>query len=277
MTTDILIDGLAFAEGPRWRDDRLYFSDVAAGLVHSVDMAGSLKTEAELPGRFPSGLGWLPDGTLLIAQGDPAAVVRADGSVYADLADVAAFAPNDMIVDTRGRVFVGTCDIAGIATGAPSPGQLIQVDPDGAVTVVDADMRFPNGPVVTPDGNTLIVAETFGNGLMAFDVSGDGPARNKRQWASVPGSVPDGICLDAEGAVWFADALGQKTVRVREGGEVTAEVAPQQACFACTLGGDDMRTLFILTGAFTAPEQNLRNRPGRIEFVTVDVPGAGSP
>ena len=276
MTTEILIDGLAFAEGPRWRDGRLYFSDVPAGMVHSVDTAGNLKTEAEIDG-FPSGLGWLPDGTLLIARGAPAAIVRADGSVYADLSDVAAFPPNDMIVDPRGRVFVGTCDIGGIGSGAPSPSQLIQVDPDGTVTVVDGDMRFPNGPVVTPDGDTLIVAETFGAGLKAFDISGDGPARDKRQWAAVDGSLPDGICLDAEGAVWFADALGQKAVRVKEGGEVLGEVVPQQACFACTLGGEDMRTLFIITGAFVAPEENLRNRPGRIEFTTVDVPGGGSP
>lgn len=276
MSTEILIDGLAFAEGPRWRNDRLYFSDVPAGTVHSVDTAGSLKTEAEV-GGFPSGLGWLPDGTLLIARGDPAAIVRADGSVYADLSDIATFPPNDMIVDSRGRVFVGTCDIGGISTGAPSTSQLIQVDPDGAITVVDPEMRFPNGPVVTPDGTTLIVAETFGAGLQAFDIDGDGPARNKRPWAGVPGSVPDGICLDAEGAVWFADALGQKAVRVNQDSEVLAEVATPQPCFACTLGGDDMRTLFIITGAFVAPEENLRNRPGRIEFTTVDVPGSGSP
>jgi len=271
--TDILVDGLAFAEGPRWRDGRLYFSDVPAGKVHTVDMDGRVETVAEIDGG-PSGLGWLSDGTLLIARGTPAAIVRADGSVYADLSEVATFPCNDMIV-WNDRVFVGTCDIAGIP--APADTQLIEVDPDGKVHVVDGEMHFPNGPVVTPDGSTLIVAETFGQGLKAFDVSGDGPARNKRQWATVDGSVPDGICLDAEGAVWYADAIGQSVVRVREGGDVVERIATEQPCFACTLGGPDMTTLFVITGAFVAPEENLRNRPGRIERYQVEVPGTGSP
>lgn len=277
MDLSVLVDGLAFAEGPRWRDGRLYFSDVAADEVLSVDLDGKVEQVAQIDG-LPSGLGWLPDGTLLVARGNPAAImaVSPDGEVrvHADLSGMASFGCNDMVVDVQGRAFVGTCDIAGIPT--PAVSELIMVEPDGTATVVDAEMRFPNGSVITPDGSTLIVAETFGAGLMAFDLGPDG-ATNKRQWASVPGSLPDGICLDAEGAVWFADPIGNAAVRVREGGEVVQRVDTGQACFACTLGGDDMRTLFVLTGNFVPPAQNLADRPGRIEMVQVDVPGTGSP
>ncbi|MDQ1439021.1 MAG: hypothetical protein QOK43_2650 [Acidimicrobiaceae bacterium] len=276
--TETLLDGLAFAEGPRWRTDRLYFSDVAAGLVLSVDLAGNTKTVAEIDGG-PSGLGWLPDGSLLVARGNPAQILRidADGeaSIHADLTAMATFPCNDMVVDQTGRAWVGTCDVGGIP--APAPSQLIQVEPDGTAVVVDGSMRFPNGSVVTPDGATLIVAETFGAGLMAFTIDPEGPARDKRQWATVEGSLPDGICLDAEGAVWFADPVANAAVRVREGGEVVERVPTEQGCFACTLGGEDGRTLFLLTGELAPPEQNLRNRPGRIETVRVAVPGAGSP
>lgn len=271
--TDILVDGLGFGEGPRWRNGRLYFTDVAANTIHSVGLDGDRETIAHIDGQ-PSGLGWLSDGTLLIARAYPAAIVRADGSVYADLSDIAAFGCNDMVV-YNDRVFVGTCDFAGIP--APQPSQLIEVDAEGKAHVVDDAMRFPNGSVVTDDGRTLVVAETFGAGLQAFDISGGGPASGKRQWAAVEGSLPDGICLDAEGAVWFADALGQSVVRVREGGDVVARIATERPCFACTLGGPDMRTLFVVTGAFAPHEENLRNRPGRIDMFHVEVPGVESP
>jgi sugar lactone lactonase YvrE len=277
MTTSVLVEGLAFAEGPRWRGDRLWFSDVPAGEVGSVGLDGDRQVVAEIDGG-PSGLGWLPDGTLLVARGIPAAVmaVSPSGEVteYADLSGVATHPPNDMLVDPDGRVWLGTCDIGGIPT--PAATQLICVDTDGAVSVVDAAMRFPNGTVLTPDGRTLVVAETFGSGLQAFTVE-DGRAGAKRQWAEVPGSYPDGICLDAEGAVWFADAIGQAAVRVREGGEVVDRVEVEQGCYACTLGGPDLRTLFLCTGQFGPPEQSLANRIGRIETVTVEVAGSGSP
>ncbi|HEV7886211.1 MAG TPA: SMP-30/gluconolactonase/LRE family protein [Acidimicrobiales bacterium] len=279
MGTTVLVDGLAFAEGPRWRHGRLYFSDVAADEVLSVDMAGGLERVAEVEGG-PSGLGWLPDGTMLIVRSEPAAVLALslDGGLrtHADLSGLASFPANDMVVDSTGRAFVGCCDIAGIATGAPSVSELLCVLPDGTVSVVDAEMRFPNGSVVTPDGTTLIVAETFGQGLAAFALDGDaiGP---KRAWATVAGSIPDGICLDAEGAVWFADPLSRAAVRVREGGEVLDRVETENGCFACTLGGDDGRTLFLLTGQLVAPEQNRKERIGQIETTLVEVPGAGSP
>jgi sugar lactone lactonase YvrE len=155
--------------------------------------------------------------------------------------------------------------------------QLLCIDLDGSVSVVDDAMRFPNGSVVTPDGGTLIVAETFGSCLTAFSIDTDGRAIGKREWARVPGSFPDGICLDAEGAVWFADALGQAAIRVREGGAVVDRVEVDQNCFACTLGGQDGRTLFLLTGEFGPPDDALAKRLGRIELVSVEVPGSGSP
>jgi sugar lactone lactonase YvrE len=278
MDRQVLLDGLAFAEGPRWRHGRLYFSDVPTGEVLSVDLDGKRQVVASIEG-LPSGLGWLPDGTLLIARMEPPAVlaVSPDGAqrVHADLTGLASFPLNDMVVDADGRAWVGSCDGAGIP--APSASELVFVAPDGTASVADSAMRFPNGSVVTPDGRTLIVAETFGQGLVAFDIAEDGTVANKRPWAEVPGSLPDGICLDVEGAVWFADALAQSFVRVAEGGEVLQRIEVGYGAFACTLGGEDMRTLFLLLGRFPPGAASLVDRPGRIEMVTVDVPGTGSP
>jgi sugar lactone lactonase YvrE len=278
MDPQVLIDGLAFAEGPRWRDGRLYFSDVPTGEVLSVDLDGKREVVASIDG-LPSGLGWLPDGTLLISRMEPQAVlaVSPDGAqrVHADLTGLARFPLNDMVVDAAGRAWVGSCDGAGIPS--PSTSELLFVAPDGTASVADSAMRFPNGSVVTPDGRTLIVAETFGQGLVAWDIAEDGALGEKRVWAEVPGSLPDGICLDVEGAVWFADALAQSFVRVAEGGEVLQRIEVGSAAFACTLGGEDMRTLFLLLGRFPPGAASLVDRPGRIETVTVAVPGTGSP
>jgi sugar lactone lactonase YvrE len=274
----VLVDGRGFLEGPRWRLDRLWFSDVASGEVLATDMDGRCELVAAIEGA-PSGLGWLPDGTLLVARGTPAALlaVSTTGSItqYADLSSVAAFPPNDMVVDPSGRAWLGTCDVAGIP--APSVSQLLCVGTDRSVSVVDDQMRFPNGSVVTADGTTLIVAETFGSALTAFTIGADGVAATKRDWAQVPGSFPDGICLDEEGAVWFADAAGRAALRVHEGGEVVDRVDVDQGCFACTLGGPDGRTLFVLTGELRPPHEALVNRRGRIEMFTVAVAGSGSP
>ncbi len=277
MSTSVLVDGLAFAEGPRWRGDRLWFADVAAGEVLSVGLDGDVTLVARIDGG-PSGLGWLPDGTLLVSRGDPASVmaVLPNGEVreHSDLRAIAKGAPNDMVVDREGRAWLGTCDIAGIPT--PAMTQLLCVLPDGACQVVDSRMRFPNGSVITPDGSTLIVAETFGAGLQAFSIDGD-HVGSKRQWAEVPGAYPDGICLDEEGAVWFADAVGRAAVRVREGGEILDRVPTEQGCYACTLGGPDGRTLFLCTGEFGPAARSREQRRGRIETATVAVGGSGSP
>lgn len=278
MKPTVLLDGLAFGEGPRWRNDRLWFCDVHAGEVATVDMKGRRTNIAAIDGA-PAGLGWLPDGTLLVTRGRPAAImaVTTDGLVfeYVDLTPVTTFVPNDMVVDTYGRAWVGTCDIGGTEITALS--QLLRIDIDRSVSVADAAMRFPNGAVVTRGGDTLIVAETLGSGMTAFTLGSDGRATGKRTWALVPGSFPDGICLDAEGAVWFADPLARAAIRVREHGEVIGRVDTDLGCFACTLGGPDGRTLFLVTGELAEPETARTNRRGRIETVTVNVPATGSP
>jgi sugar lactone lactonase YvrE len=281
----LVIDGLTFAEGPRWRDGWLYFSDLQRwqddrpGRVLAVDVDGTLRTVVErLPGGPPSGLGWLPDGRLLVVATESRELVTVDedGAIeqYADLSGLTDFPLNDMVVDGRGAAYVGSCDIAGMPEPAISP--LVVVHPDRRAEVGDAAMRFPNGSVVTPDGGTLIVAETYGEGLAAFTIGADGSLSGRREWARVPGTYPDGICLDAQRRVWFADARGRACVLVAEGGEVVDRVETQDRVFACTLGGPDGTTLFLLTGALPG-RLPADARPGRIYAHEVSVPGAGSP
>jgi sugar lactone lactonase YvrE len=278
MQGTVVVDGLGFPEGPRWRDGRLWFSDMA-GRVVVVEPDGSTRTVVEdIPGGPPSGLGWLPDGRLLMVatEGRSLLALEPDGtlSTHADLSGVASFGCNDMVVDAQGRAYVGCCDIAGIPQ--PSPSAVIVVHPDGRAEVGDAEMRFPNGSVITPDGTTLIVAETFGQCLTAFSIDADGTIGDKREWAAVPGMLPDGICLDQEGCVWFADATGNACVRVAEGGEVRDRIDTDQGAFACTLGGDDGRTLFAMTSSWPIPTA-VEDRKGQVVAYEVEVPGTGSP
>lgn len=273
-TPVLLLDDLAFPEGPRWHDGRLWFSDVLAGEVVAVGLDGRRETIVEVP-ALPSGLGWLPDGRLLVVSVDDRRLLRLEdeGLVeHADLHALASFGCNDMVVDAAGRAWVGACDNAGIP--APALSELLVVDPDGTARVVDAAMAFPNGAVVTPDQSTLIVAETFGARLTAFSLDGEGAATDRRVWADLGGGVPDGIALDAEGAVWYADPVANECVRVREGGEVLDRVATPQPCFACALGGPEGTTLFLLTSGSTDHVRNRAERPGRISTVDVAVPAA---
>ena len=272
-TPQLLLDGLAFPEGPRWHDGRLWFSDVLSAEVLAVDLEGAVETIVAVP-ALPSGLGWLPDGRLLVVSVDDRRVLRLEGAdlvEHADLSGLASFGCNDMVVDATGRAWVGCSDNAGMPT--PSPSELLLVEPDGRSSVVDPALAFPNGAVVTPDQTTLIVAETFGARLTAFTIDGDG-ARDRRTWADLAGGVPDGIALDAEGAIWYADPLRSECVRVREGGEVLDRIATPQPCFACALGGPDGTTLFLLTSGSTDHVRNRAERPGRISTVEVEVPGA---
>jgi len=292
--SEVLVDGCHFTEDPRWRGDRLWFSDFYGHAVHSTGMGGDDRVEVALDDQ-PSGLGWLPDGRLLIVSMTERKVVRRepDGSIvdHADLSGIATFWCNDMLVDPQGRAYVGHFGFdldaylaehgeAGVlAQPGPPSAHVILVHPDGAFEVAAADMRFPNGTVLTPDGRTLIVAETLALRLTAFDVADDGRLSNRRVWADLSSQLvpPDGICLDAEGAVWAANALGPTCVRVVEGGEITDRAEFSQNVFACTLGGPDATTLF----ACTAPDSNADHRRAepraRIETVTVAVPGSGSP
>ncbi len=276
----VLLDGLGFAERPRWHEGRLWFSDMGTGQVRTVDLEGRAEVVLDVAGR-PSGLGWLPDGRLLVVSMADRRVLRRehDGTVveHADLAGLASFDCNDMVVDGRGRAWVGNAGFdLSVRPLQVHPAQIVLVTPDGLARVVDDEVVFPNGAVVTPDGSTLVVAETFGQRLTAFTIAADGSLARRRVFADLSGSAPDGICLDAEGAVWVADATGDACLRVREGGEVVDRVDTGRGCFACMLGGPDRRTLFLLTAeGFRGAA--IRRRTGAIEAVAVEVPGAGWP
>ena len=273
-----LVDGLHFPECPRWREDRLWFSDMHGHRVMTVDAAGRTAVVAGLATQ-PAGLGWTTDGQLLAVSMVDRRLQRLDGGrweLVADLSGLASFWCNDMVVDACGRAYVGTFgfDLDG---GEPfAPGEIILVEPDGTARIVADDLRFPNGTVITPDGRTLIVAETMAPALRAYDVAADGGLTNPRQWAALD-VVPDGTCLDAEGAVWVASPLTSEVVRMAEGGAVLQRVTVSNHAFACMLGGPDRRTMFVLTADYSIPEYCRSHATGGIETLTVDVPGAGLP
>jgi sugar lactone lactonase YvrE len=275
-----LASGFGFVEGPRWHGGRLYVSDMGARRVLALGLDGDAEEVCVVEER-PSGLGWLPDGRMLVVSMGDRRVLRlepgGDLVEHADLSSLASAPCNDMVVDGRGNAYVGNPGYDMRNPPDPLPtAELVLVRPDGSAEVVDRSLRFPNGPAVTPDGRTLIVAETMAARLSAFDIADDGTLGDRRTYADLPGRSPDGIALDAEGAVWVADATGGACVRVREGGKVTDVVDTGRGCFACALGGPDRRTLFLLTGdGFTG--EAIRRRTGAIEAVEVDVPGAGIP
>jgi len=276
-------DGLRFPEGPRWHDGRLWFSDMHGMEVRSLDPdTGAQRVELEVPGQ-PSGLGWRPDGTLLVvSMTDRRLLAVRDGRAeeVADLSGVAPHHCNDMVVDARGNAYVGNF---GFDLHDPDADQrttsLVLVTVDGEVRVVADELFFPNGCVITPDGDTLVVGESFSGWLTAFSIAGDGSLHDRREWAKVRGAVPDGICLDAEGAVWMASPISHQVLRVAEGGEVLDEVrtSDERQPFACMLGGADRRTLFVCTAFTSEPQAARAARAGRIEAVDVAVPGAGLP
>lgn len=276
--TKVLVDGLAFGEGPRWHEGKLWFSDMHDHKVMTVDLNGKTETVVEVP-ALPSGLGWLPDGRLLIVSITDRRLLRLDPdglSVAADLGKL-ALACNDMVVDNQGRAYIGSYEYT-LQTYKPgAPAWIILVTPDGDVRVVADEIDGPNGTVITPDGHTLIVAESFAAQLTAFDIEPDGSLTGRRAWAQVEGAMPDGICLDAEGAIWVAPSNSAEVLRVLEGGEVTHRIRVSTTAFACMLGGPERGTLFIMTADTFNPEEARAKRSGRIETVKVDVPGAGLP
>lgn len=277
--TEVLIDGLTFPEGPRWHDGRLWFSDFYSHRVIAADADGVAETIVEVPGQ-PSGLGWLPDGRLLVVSMTDRKLMRLEAGglvVHAGLSGIATFHCNDMVVDSVGRAYVGNFG-SDYSTGEPlQAAKLARVDPDGRVSVAAEGLMFPNGAVITPDGGTLIIGETFARCLTAFDRDAGGTLTNRRTWADLDPHFPDGICLDAEGAIWVADPRGNAVVRVAEGGAILQMVSTgDRGAFACMLGGDDGRTLFICTAAGSG-EAAAARRSGRIEFTRVDAPHAGWP
>ncbi len=285
-TATVVTNGLYFGECPRWHDGRLWYSDFFDGKVSSIDESGDRRVEVEVPGE-PAGLGWLPDGRLLIVNRTERSLWRRepDGTLvtHGTLTPWATWHGNDMVVDAKGRAYCGNFgfDLDALYDQKPGitvgPTSVIRVDPDGTSHEAAAGIDFPNGTVVTPDGRTLIIAESMGLKLTAFDVEDDGTLTNRRVWAPLEGVAPDGICLDAEGAVWVANALGAECVRVAEGGEVLDRVVTTQPCFACMLGGADRRTLYMVTAPSSAASQRRGERAGNIEQARVEVAGAGLP
>jgi sugar lactone lactonase YvrE len=287
--TRVLAEGIYFGEGPRWRDGRLWFSDFYAKAVKSVSLAGDLRTEFELDDR-PSGLGWTPDGAMLIVSMTKRSVLKRTSdvmSVHADLSSLAAFHCNDMVVDAHGRAWVGNfgfdLDAALAARGVPAviadhpTACIARVDPDGSVSTAADDMHFPNGTVITPDGKTLIVGETLGGALTAFDIGANGELTNRRLWASTWPRVPDGIALDANGHIWIANPIAPECALIAEGGEVVEVIDTGQPCYACMLGGEDGRTLFMLTATSSDAHQAAASATGKLMIATVDSPHAGWP
>lgn len=229
----------------------------------------------------PSGLGWLPDGQLLVVSMIDRSVLRYDGEHlhrHADLSGLASYHCNDMVVDAGGRAYVGNFGFDLHSGASPVPAALVCVEPDGSARVVADDLMFPNGAVITPDGGTLIVAESFGARLTAFDIEENGDLTRRRVWAELPrGAVPDGICLDEAGGVWSASPTTSECIRQTEGGEITHRVEVDQGAFACMLGGSSGDTLFILTAESSDPAECARNRTGRIETSPAPYPRAGWP
>ncbi len=275
----ILLDGLTFPEGPRWRDGRLWLSDMHDNRVLTVDLNGRSQTVCEVENQ-PSGLGWLPDGRLLVVSMADRRLLRLEPEglvLHADLSALATYHCNDMVVDGQGRAYVGNFG-SEISEGAtPMAAALILVTPDGDARIVAEDLEFPNGTVITPDGKTLIVGESWGARLTAFDLQPDGSLTNRRVWAELPGALPDGCCIDAESAIWVASPITREVIRVNEGGEVTQRVATEQMAIACMLGGEDRKTLFMLTAPSVEAEECQKLRGARVEMLAVTVPGAGLP
>ena len=279
-TPSLLIDGLAFAEAPRWHDGALWFSDFFQRQVFSADAQGRTRVVAEVAHQ-PSGLGWLPDGRLLVVSMTDHRLMRLDASGLVPVAELGAFATglcNDMVVDAHGRAYIGNFGFDLFAEPLQRrPAALVLVTPEGQTRVVADALEFPNGMVITPDGGTLIVAETFARRLTAFRIGADGSLHERRVWAELGKLTPDGICLDAEGAVWVASPRTNEFARVREGGLIVQRIASERQAIACALGGSDGRRLFMVSGLVRPAEVSLADRAARIHWLDVGVPAAAEP
>jgi sugar lactone lactonase YvrE len=292
--TTTLLDGLYFGEGPRWHDDRLYVSDFYSHTVWEITEDGTKTEYVRMAGDGQSsGLGWLPDGRMLLVSMLDRCVLRRepDGTLvkHADLSDVATFHTNDMVVDAQGNAYVGNFGfdldtfllehgVEGVlAEPGPPQAVLALVRPDGSVEVVAEHMKFPNGAVITPDGKTLIIAETLGLRLTAFDIEPDATLSNRRLYGDLGAVAPDGICMNAEGFIWVANAIGHEVVCYAEEGEVVATVTTEATPYACMLGGADGKTLFICTAETSVAVHAAQEPRGRIEVARVNTPHGGRP
>jgi sugar lactone lactonase YvrE len=276
-----LITGLAFGEQPRWHEDRLWFSDWGPQEVIAVDLEGNGEVMIRAP-SFPCCVDWLPDGRLLVVSGREGLLLRreSDGSLitHADLSGLSDRGWNELVVDGRGNAYINGGGFDLLAGEEFAPGIVALVTPDGSARQVADGIAFPNGMVVTPDNSTLIVAESYVKRLTAFDLAADGGLSSRRVWADLQDGVPDGICLDAEGAVWYGDVPNKRCVRVREGGEVLQTVELDRGCFACALGAADRRTLFMMATEWSGPA-NMFDEPrtGQVLAAEAPAPGVGWP
>jgi sugar lactone lactonase YvrE len=292
-----LIEGGSFFEGPRWRDGRWWVSDFYRHVVLVIDTDGSSEEVMTVDGR-PSGLGWLPDGSLLVVSMIDRRVLRRspDGHVseHADIGTYCGGYANDMVVDSRGRAYVGNFGFDLYGGADPVPTVLVRVDPDGSASVAAENVLFPNGSVITPDGRTLIVGETAGCRYTAFTIEESGALTDRRVWAQVAPTpeittlqetiaalkfAPDGCALDADGHIWAADALGARCCRVAGGGAIVEEIAAPAGLgfFACMLGGEDGRTLLLCAAPDFAEQARSETREAVLLTTRVDVPHAGLP
>jgi sugar lactone lactonase YvrE len=279
-----LMSGIAFGESPRWHDGRLWFADWGGKEILAVDLDGA--SEVMIRVRFPSFpmcIDWLPDGRLLIVSAREGLLLRRepDGSLvtHADLSDLAEKAHpwNEIVVDGRGNAYINNQGFE-FPGGEFAPGTIALLTPDGSARQVADGIAFPNGMAVTPDNSTLICAESYGKRLTAFEIAADGSLPNRRVWADLGDGVPDGICVDAEGAVWYGDVPNKRCVRVREGGEVLQTIELDRGCFACMLGGADRRTLFMVATEWKGTANMADgSRTGKVLTVEAAAPGAGWP
>ena len=268
-----LLTGLAMGESPRWHENRLWFSDWGAQEIVAVDLDGNREVVVRTPFGLPFCIDWLPDGRLLIVSGRECLLLRRelDGSLvrHADLRGLSDRAWNEIVVDGRGNVYING-----------GPGIIALVAPDGSARQVADRIAFPNGMAVTPDNATLIIAESHGKRLTAFDITQDGSLSNRRVWADLGSGVPDGICIDADKAVWYGDVPNKRCVRVREGGAVLQTINLDRGCFACMLGGMGKRTLFLIAAEWRGMEnipEVARARTGQVLTAEAPAPGVGWP
>jgi sugar lactone lactonase YvrE len=274
-----LMTGLMFGESPRWRDGRFWVSDWVAHEVIAVDLEGKSEVVVREP-SIPLCFDFLPDGRLVIMSGRRILRLELDGSLatHADLTGLSEFGWNEIVVDGRANAYVNCAGFDLMAGADFVPGTIAVVPTDGSPRQVADGVAFPNGMAVTPDNSTLIVAESYGRKLTAFDIEADGGLSNRRVWADLGDGVPDGICLDAENAVWYADVPNKRCVRVREGGEVLQTINLDRGCFACMLGGTDRRTLLLVATEWCGPAgMTDGRRTGQVLAVKAPAPGVGWP
>jgi sugar lactone lactonase YvrE len=278
----ILMTGLAFGESPRWHEGRLWFSNWGAQEVVAVDADGNSEVVVRVPTTIPFSIDWLPGGPMLIISGPEGLLLRMepDGSLvtHADLTDLSTKGWNEIVIDGRGNAYINGGGFDLRAGEEFAPGIVALLTPDGSARQVADGIAFPNGMAVTPDNSTLIVAESYAKRLTAFDIAGDGSLSNRSVWADLGDGVPDGICIDADGAVWYADVPNKRCVHVHEGGEVLQKIELDRGCFACMLGGADEKTLFMVAAEWHGPAKMTdAPRTGQVLTASAAAPRAGWP